>query len=125
LPRLPNGKINRSLLPGVSYSKQTFSPVTETEMQRFEFWSIGLPGGTFGITDNFVAVGGHSLKAIQLLQDLNSRYLLKLEFNFILEFGTVSEQAEKIDQIVKLNEISDSKERSGESLDDSTLVFEI
>ena len=64
LPLTPNGKLDRKALPAPSFSgdqEQRVEPSTDLERQLHAIWAEVLGHADFGITDNFFAVGGHSL----------------------------------------------------------------
>lgn len=80
LPLTSNGKIDRSRLPRPTEikpdSKQALvQPRTALESAIAAVWQLVLGARDFGVFDNFFAVGGHSLKAMQLsarlLESLN------------------------------------------------------
>ena len=70
LPLTPNGKLDRKALPAPSFSgnlEQRVVPSTDLECQLHAIWAEVLGHSDFGITDNFFAVGGHSLAAARLV----------------------------------------------------------
>jgi amino acid adenylation domain-containing protein len=70
LPLTSNGKIDRPCLPrpaGISPdSEQAVPPRTILESAIAAVWQLVLGARDFGVFDDFFAVGGHSLKAMQL-----------------------------------------------------------
>jgi acyl-coenzyme A synthetase/AMP-(fatty) acid ligase len=75
LPRLPNGKINRAVLPpplltaGADKAQpQSRAPGTETEKMLAAIWGELLHTNQIYIDDNFFDLGGHSLLAMQAIQ---------------------------------------------------------
>jgi len=70
LPLTPNGKLDRKALPAPSFSgnlEQRVEPSTDLERQLHAIWAEVLGHSDFGITDNFFAIGGHSLAAARLV----------------------------------------------------------
>ena len=70
LPLSPNGKLDRKALPAPSFSgnlEQRVAPSTDLERQLHVIWAEVLGHSDFGITDNFFAIGGHSLAAARLV----------------------------------------------------------
>jgi acyl carrier protein len=70
LPLTPNGKLDRKALPAPSFSgnlEQRVAPSTDLERELHAIWAEVLGHEEFGITDNFFAVGGHSLAAARLV----------------------------------------------------------
>ena len=70
LPLSPNGKLYRKALPAPSFSgnlEQRVVPSTDLERELHVIWAEVLGHSDFGITDNFFAIGGHSLAAARLV----------------------------------------------------------
>ncbi|MGB1249076.1 MAG: amino acid adenylation domain-containing protein, partial [Candidatus Promineifilaceae bacterium] len=76
LPRLPNGKINRKALVGmtedVAVEKEAsaeFEPQNETEAALVAVWSqvLNLDESDIGVHDNFFELGGDSILSIQIV----------------------------------------------------------
>jgi amino acid adenylation domain-containing protein len=73
LPLTTNGKLDRKALPAPSFAgalDQCVEPSTDVERQLHAIWAEVLGHSDFGITDNFFAVGGHSLAAARLVSRL-------------------------------------------------------
>jgi amino acid adenylation domain-containing protein len=73
LPLTTNGKLDRKALPAPSFAgdfTQCVEPSTALERQLHAIWAEVLGHSDFGITDNFFAVGGHSLAAARLVSRL-------------------------------------------------------
>ncbi|MFN4865766.1 MAG: non-ribosomal peptide synthetase [Cyanobium sp.] len=73
LPLTPNGKLDRKALPAPSFSgdlEQRVEPSTDLERQLHAIWAEVLGHSGFGITDNFFAIGGHSLAAARLVSKI-------------------------------------------------------
>lgn len=69
LPLTGTGKLDRRGLPAPSFdgdAELRVEPGTELERQLHGIWAEVLGHGQFGITDNFFAVGGHSLLTMRL-----------------------------------------------------------
>jgi amino acid adenylation domain-containing protein len=70
LPLTTNGKLDRKALPAPSFAgdlTQRIEPSTDLERQLHAIWAEVLGHSEFGITDNFFAIGGHSLAAASLV----------------------------------------------------------
>ena len=70
VPLTANGKLDRKALPAPSFSgnlEQRVAPCSDLERQLHGIWAEVLGHSDFGITDNFFAVGGHSLAAASLV----------------------------------------------------------
>ena len=70
LPRLPNGKLDRQALPiptVLAVVDQGSAPMTATEATLAAIWTELLPVAQVGIQDNFFALGGDSILALQAI----------------------------------------------------------
>ncbi|HEX8433205.1 MAG TPA: amino acid adenylation domain-containing protein, partial [Longimicrobium sp.] len=71
LPLTPNGKLDRKALPapdGAAYVTRGYeAPVGETEEELAAIWSEVLRVDRVGRWDDFFALGGHSLRAVQMI----------------------------------------------------------
>ena len=86
MPLTPNGKIDRKALPdpriGMGKEEGYVAPRDRQEAKLVEMWSeiLGIEKSVIGIETSFFALGGHSLKATQLLakvhQEFNSQVSL-------------------------------------------------
>ena len=75
LPLTPNGKIDRKKLPypskaGTLVKAEYVMPVNEIEISILEVYEEVLKKGTIGMTDDFFALGGDSIKSIQIVARL-------------------------------------------------------
>jgi amino acid adenylation domain-containing protein len=69
-PLTPSGKLDRKALPAPSrsgVSEHRVEPATDLERRLHGIWAEVLGNRDFGVTDNFFAVGGHSLAAARLV----------------------------------------------------------
>ncbi|HEU4562948.1 MAG TPA: non-ribosomal peptide synthase/polyketide synthase, partial [Longimicrobium sp.] len=71
LPLTPNGKLDRRALPapdaGAIAARAYEAPLGDTEIALAEIWSELLGVERVGRWDNFFALGGHSLRAVQVV----------------------------------------------------------
>lgn len=80
LPITPNGKIDRAILTKKSKSiitrrvSEYSAPSNQQEFELAEIWQTLLNINPVGIYDNFFNVGGHSLLAVQLINQINAKY---------------------------------------------------
>ncbi|SHN76723.1 non-ribosomal peptide synthetase [Chitinophaga sp. CF418] len=88
LPVNANGKIDRKALPlpELYDAREYVAPVTKEERTIAAIWQEILGVDTLSVTDNFFHLGGHSLKAIQVIariyRDLQIRAELKDLFRY-------------------------------------------
>ncbi len=77
LPLTPSGKIDRRALPEPAASGAARSelvlPRTPLERYLADLWRDALPAGSFGIEDNFFALGGNSLSGAMLIYRLQEK----------------------------------------------------
>jgi amino acid adenylation domain-containing protein len=98
LPRLTNGKIDRSALPEPEETPAAGSPTwtaprTAIEQQLAGIWSQVLGVPRVGIHDNFFDLGGHSLLSIQLIARIEKRFGKTLPVAVLFESPTVEQLA--------------------------------
>ncbi|MEH2138510.1 non-ribosomal peptide synthetase [Nostoc sp.] len=79
LPLTANGKVDRSALKAVdirsrSIDKTFIPPQTSTESTLVKIWAEVLNTENIGIHDNFFDLGGNSLLAVRLLDQINKQF---------------------------------------------------
>jgi tyrocidine synthetase III len=83
LPLNNNGKIDRKALPDPKLqdeTQQSTTPVNAIEEQLVNIWSELIPGKQqIGTLDNFFDLGGHSLKAMQIVSRVHKEMDVKIE----------------------------------------------
>lgn len=110
-PLLPNGKIDlKSLLEikdsnSVLLKELKIKPRNELEGSLVRIWSELLEHNNIGVTDNFFDVGGHSLLALQLINQLRTEFQVKVSFQILYNNATIKGLAEFI---VNENKIKDA-----------------
>ncbi|MEU8607914.1 amino acid adenylation domain-containing protein [Actinoplanes sp. NPDC048791] len=103
LPLTPNGKLDRAALPPVQPDGQpegdSAAPATPTEKVIAGIWCAALGRTGLGAGENFFAIGGHSLLAIRLIQQVNDRLNVRLSSREAFRSPTVRELARVIDDV--------------------------
>jgi amino acid adenylation domain-containing protein len=98
---LPNGKVNKKLLPDPDASSLLtntyYAPNYKTEAQLTEIWTELLGVKRVGIEDNFFELGGNSLLAQKIVTALKKRHQLVLPVTKIFQFPTVKGLASFLD----------------------------
>ncbi|WP_237882565.1 non-ribosomal peptide synthetase [Pseudomonas sp. PGPR40] len=106
LPLTPNGKLDRRALPvpeEEAFAHAAYeAPQGETETILAALWSELLGVEPVGRHDNFFALGGHSLMAVQLMQKIRS-YGLECSLSDIFEHPRMANLAFQIAQSPLLN----------------------
>ncbi|MCC9024179.1 non-ribosomal peptide synthetase [Bacillus nakamurai] len=100
MPLTANGKIDRKALPAPDGNMPTgteyAAPRTLVEKQLFEIWKEVLAHSDLGIKDNFFDVGGHSLKVLQLIHQINAVMGIKMHYHAVYDFPTIETMAPAI-----------------------------
>jgi len=102
MPLLPNGKVDRRALPAPGRARPEFedgfvAPNTPIEKELAEIWTEVLRLEKVGIFNNFFAIGGHSLMAMQLLSRLRTRFGAELPVRDFFASPTIKNLAEKVE----------------------------
>ncbi|HEX2202459.1 MAG TPA: amino acid adenylation domain-containing protein [Longimicrobium sp.] len=100
LPLTANGKIDRRALPDVTpeaSDDRATTPRTETEAAVAAIWREVLGRDVVGVSDDFFSLGGHSLRATQVLSRVQQRLGVKLPVKAFFADPTVGGLAEAID----------------------------
>jgi len=105
LPQLPltaNGKVDRSALPPPDLSfanakREFVAPRDATEELIARAWSEVLGLKQVGIHDNFFEIGGHSLRAMQVMSRINGTFKIELPLATLFAHATVESLAGAIE----------------------------
>ena len=95
LPRLPNGKIDRSALPkpdvaaAAARPTRIVAPEGSTEQAIAAVWRDVLNLSEVGTRDNFFDIGGHSLLAVQVHRRLRDVLGRQLPLTDVFRFPTI------------------------------------
>jgi amino acid adenylation domain-containing protein/non-ribosomal peptide synthase protein (TIGR01720 family) len=99
LPRLPNGKVDRSaLLDPIEEKRTTDAPVaprTDTEATLVSIWSDLLGRDDIGTTDDFFALGGDSIVSIQMISRARQAGI-PMEPGLVSTHPTIAELADAV-----------------------------
>ena len=98
LPRLPlttNGKLDRAALPLPRRAQMPWrAPRTREEQALCSFYTEVLGRGErIGVDDDFFALGGHSLKAMQIVSRIRSELGLRMSLREFFEYPTIAAQS--------------------------------
>jgi acyl carrier protein len=95
LPLSPNGKVDRRTLPapgsaGLASDRAHVPPRSALEETLAEIWTGVLGIERVGVHDNFFEIGGHSLKATQVVAKLRRELQVDLPVRTLFEAPTVA-----------------------------------
>ena len=98
LPLTPNGKLDRTALPLPAADRAAWRAAqSDTERRVVQAWQQTLQLDGIGLDDDFFALGGQSLAALQLLGALQQGFELPLTLAELLGALTPAAQAALID----------------------------
>jgi len=103
LPLLPNGKVNRQALPAPTAARPLLdipftAPRTPVEEKLAMIWAEVLDLDEIGVDDNFLELGGDSLRAGQVISRVINAFRVELALRSLFEAPTVAEMALVITQ---------------------------
>ncbi|WP_052496594.1 non-ribosomal peptide synthetase [Pedobacter lusitanus] len=105
LPLTVNGKADKNLLPDpetVIQDELTYTaPETPTERSLQLLWVEVLGVKRVGTNDKFLEIGGHSLKAVQMVSRIYKELQIQIELRDIFEQETIRGLAALVDNSVK------------------------
>lgn len=107
-PRTPSGKIDRAALPASDFGPRgpaRTAPCSDTERFLSELWCDVLGVEQVGVHDNFFALGGHSLHAMQLISRLQAAFSVNISFEEFFSTPTVAGLAPTI-ELALLRDVS-------------------
>ena len=109
LPLTPSGKVDRKALPapqrGEPDQKPTWAPArTPTEEILASIWEDALALERVGIHDDFFQLGGNSLLALQILQEMSSTFGIELPVRLFFTAPTVFAHAKEIERARAANQ---------------------
>ncbi|MCP4150286.1 MAG: amino acid adenylation domain-containing protein, partial [bacterium] len=103
VPLNPNGKVDIKKLSGYQiskykYQKEYIAPRDRLEEKLAKIWSeiLGAKKERIGIDDNFFQMGGHSLKATTLVNQVYKECRAKIEITDVFTGPTIRKMAQKI-----------------------------
>ena len=94
LPLTPNGKIDRAALPTRPRLSAAFAaPADDIERELAALWSALLGVADVGVNDDFFELGGQSLVAVRLFQQMAKKYDVDLPLASLFHAPTVAKCA--------------------------------
>ena len=108
-PLTVNGKINKKLLPDplqasdMIYNLDYMPPQNDVQEIFVNIWQNILNKDRIGINDHFFDIGGDSIRAIQIVSQLQQENLI-LKVRDIFQYPTIEQLSEKVIQSVHKNQ---------------------
>ncbi|MDG0842076.1 amino acid adenylation domain-containing protein [Staphylococcus equorum] len=97
LPLSSSGKLDKKQLPDIKVKSKAYAaPTNNTEVMLTHIFENVLEIERVSIDDNFFEIGGHSLKAIGVINEIESEIGVRLPLKIIFERPTVLQLAEVI-----------------------------
>lgn len=101
VPLTSNGKIDKRALPeptsNTMLNTSYAPPETNTQDRLVHIWKKVLEVEKLGIHDDFFALGGHSLKAMQITSLISKQFNIDFPLNTLFMVSTISGVADVID----------------------------
>ncbi|MCP4148758.1 MAG: amino acid adenylation domain-containing protein, partial [bacterium] len=98
LPLMPNGKVDRMKLPEpqLDLAQEYTAPANETENKLAEIWAdvLGMKKNDISTEANFFEIGGHSLKATQVVSLIHKKMNKKMALTEMFKTPTIRETAD-------------------------------
>ncbi|MGQ0703703.1 MAG: non-ribosomal peptide synthetase [Gemmatimonadales bacterium] len=100
-PLTASGKVDRALLrapESPAAADDQVAPRNDTEASLAQIWAEVLKRDRVGVTDNFLALGGHSLMAIRILGKISRVMGVRLPLRALFDAPTIEQLAQLIEQ---------------------------
>ncbi|MEO7976384.1 amino acid adenylation domain-containing protein [Flavobacterium sp.] len=108
MPVTTNGKVDTRALPNID--NEQFNDIvnyipatTDLEKKMVAIWQEILKRDKIGIEDSFFALGGHSLKAMNVISKIQKEFNIKIELKELYKEPTISNLVRYIESIEILN----------------------
>ena len=109
LPLTPNGKIDRRALPEPGRVQRGahlyVAPATPLEQALCETVATLLGQERVGMNDSFFDLGGHSLKAVQLINQVNQRHGIEVPVMELFKNATMQHFARVVEQEIVARQV--------------------
>ncbi len=108
IPLTTNGKVDKKALPELDVSGTYQAPRTEMERRMVRIWSelLHVEQDQIGVATSFFEVGGHSLNAISLINQIAKEFDAKIPLEEVFSNETITELCELIEASVKVDYIA-------------------
>ncbi|MDX7992443.1 amino acid adenylation domain-containing protein [Xenorhabdus sp. psl] len=108
IPLTSSGKRDKKRLEEVAErlnaSYDMVEPQTETEKRVYAVWRDLLTADTFGITDDFFRIGGHSILVARMVENIEKEFLLRIPTSGIYVEPTIARIAAILDEMIAVRQ---------------------
>lgn len=106
LPLTPNGKVNYKALASLSVNEtgqatEYIAPANVMEQTLVAIWQDVLNQSSVGTNDHFFNLGGHSLKATQVISQIHKRLNIAVPLRLLFTHPVLSDLAREISRVGK------------------------
>ncbi len=96
LPRAAGGKVDRARLTVDTARERinpSIAPRDAVELQLLRIWETFFPGRNIGVTDDFFALGGHSLMAMRVIARIQRAFSRDIPVSSLIQGRTIEQLA--------------------------------
>lgn len=108
IPLTPNGKVDRKVLREPEYenlSDQVIGPDNVVERLLVQIWKEVLNLDEVGVDDDFFAMGGHSLTAMQVLNQIRTVFSVSMRLRVLFSNPVIRKLAAEISEAINPEEL--------------------
>ncbi|MEB2302389.1 amino acid adenylation domain-containing protein [Lysinibacillus xylanilyticus] len=102
MPVKTNGKVDKEQLrefTGKVHNLEDYeAPSNQTEAKLTEIWKKVLGLDKISIHDNFFSIGGHSLKAMEIMMQIGKEFRIDIPFKYFFDHPTIQKLSDYIRQ---------------------------
>ncbi|SFX57556.1 amino acid adenylation domain-containing protein [Thermoactinomyces sp. DSM 45891] len=101
MPLMTSGKIDKNRLPKaytLFAEREFILPKSQTEEEILNIWREILQMESISVTDSFFDLGGHSLKAAQIVSQISKKCRVSFSIRELFEFVTIRKLAQVVDE---------------------------
>nr|WP_166923734.1 non-ribosomal peptide synthetase [Flavobacterium sp. JXAS1] len=113
VPLTPNGKIDKAKLLGslvITKETEIVKPTNQTEESLLDYWKKVLNREQISTKDNFLELGGNSIKAIKLLSEINKHFETNINLGDLFNNLTIQQLSVVVENSLKENELRLNKD---------------
>ncbi len=108
LPLLPNGKVDRRVLPEPERSGDGYvAPRTPAEEMLAEIFADVLRVERVGVSENFFELGGHSLLATRVVSRVRTVFGVEVALRALFEQPTVAGLSEEVERLLRAGDATE------------------